>query len=197
MVFMKYFFLFFVVVVKSIFAECCGCCKDCCPFFGKKDVRILMLGLDGAGKTTIFYQLKVGENCFTKPTLECNSETIKYKNFNFTIVDVGGSDNIRKTWKNYYDYTDGLIFVVDSSNKNRIADANAELNKLLKAEELKHCPVLVYANKQDLNGALSPGEVTKRLGMGDLIERTWLVQGATATTGQGLIEGLDWMAACF
>ena len=59
MVFMKYFFLFFVVVVKSIFAECCGCCKDCCPFFDKKGVRILMLGLDGAGKTTLLYQLKM------------------------------------------------------------------------------------------------------------------------------------------
>ena len=190
---MKYFFLFFVVVVKSIFAECCDCCKDCCPLFGKKEVKILMLGLDAAGKTTILYQLKMGETVKTIPTIGYNVENIEYKKVLFTIWDVGGQDKIKVTWKHFYQNTDGLIFVVDSNDQDRIDEAAKELKKLLAEEELKNCPVLVYANKQDLNGALAPGEVTNRLGMGDLKGRTWLVQGTSATTGQGLKEGLDWM----
>ena len=195
MVFMKYFSLFFLVVVKSIFAECCDCCKDCCPFFGKKDVRILMVGLDEAGKTTILYQLKMGETVKTIPTLGFNVETIEYKKVLFTIWDVGGKANIRNLWVNYYQNTDGLIFVVDANDRDRIEDAGKELKKLLDAEELKDCPVLVYANKQDINGALPYGEVCNRLGMNALKGREWLVQGASVTTGQGLKEGLDWMAS--
>ena len=199
---MKYFFLFFVVVVKSIFAECCGCCKDCCPFFGKKDVkivkkdvRILMLGLDGAGKTTILYQLKKEEHYNKHPTLGFNVERIEHKNFNFNIWDVGGQDKIRVLWKHYYQNTDGLIFVVDSNDQDRIEDAAEELKKLLEAEDLKDCPVLVLANKQDLDGALAPGEVCRQLKMGEIKGRTWRVQGTSATTGQGFKEGLDWMAS--
>ena len=162
---------------------------------GKKDVRILMVGLDAAGKTTILYQLKMGETVKTIPTIGFNVETLDYKGLNFTVFDVGGQDKIKVLWKHYYQNTDGLIFVVDSNDRDRIEDASEELKKMLAEEELKDCPVLVYANKEDLNGALAPGEVTEKLGMGDLKERTWLVQGASATTGQGLKEGLDWMAS--
>ena len=162
---------------------------------GKKDVRILMVGLDAAGKTTILYQLKMGETVKTIPTIGFNVETFDYKGLNFTVWDVGGQDKIRVLWKHYYQNTDGLIFVVDSNDQDRIEDAAEELKKMLAEEELKDCAVLVMANKQDLNGALAPGEVTKRLGMGDLKGRTWLVQGTSATTGQGFNEGLDWMAS--
>ena len=162
---------------------------------GKKNVRILMVGLDAAGKTTVLYQLKMGETVKTIPTIGFNVETLDYKGLNFTVWDVGGQDKIRVLWKHYYQNTDGLIFVVDSNDQDRIEDAAEELKKMLAEEELKDCAVLVMANKQDLNGALAPGEVTKRLGMGDLKGRTWLVQGTSATTGQGLKEGLDWMAS--
>ena len=154
-----------------------------------------MLGLDGAGKTTLLYQLKMGETVKTIPTIGFNVEIIEHKNFNFNIYDVGGQDKIRVLWKHHYQNTDGLIFVVDANDRDRIDEAAEELKKLLEAEELKDCPVLVYANKEDLNGALAPGEVTEKLGMGQLKGRTWLVQGTSATTGQGLKEGLDWMAS--
>ena len=162
---------------------------------GKKDVRILMVGLDAAGKTTILYQLKMGETVKTIPTIGFNVETLEYKNLNFTVWDVGGQDKIRVLWKHYYQNTDGLIFVVDSNDRDRIEDAAEELKKMLAEEELKDCCVLVMANKQDLNGALSPNDVTGKLGMSELRGRTWLVQGTSATTGQGLKEGLDWMAS--
>ena len=161
---------------------------------GKKDVRILMVGLDAAGKTTILYQLKMGETVKTIPTIGFNVETLEYKNLNFTVWDVGGQDKIRVLWKHYYQNTDGLIFVVDSNDKDRVEDAAEELKKMLGEEELKDAAVLVMANKQDLNGAISPNDVTEKLGLQSLKGRQWLVQGTSATTGQGLKEGLDWMA---
>ena len=161
----------------------------------KNDVRILMVGVDGVGKSTILYQLKMGETVKTIPTIGFNVETLDYKGLNFTVWDVGGQDKIRVLWKPYYQNTDGLIFVVDSNDRERIEDAAEELKKMLAEEELKDCVVLVMANKQDLNGALAPGEVTEKMGMGLLKGRTWLVQGTSATTGQGLKEGLDWMAS--
>ena len=160
----------------------------------KKDVRILMVGLDTAGKTTILYQLKMGKTVKTIPTIGFNVETLDYKNLSITVWDVGGQDKIRVLWKHYYQNTDGLIFVVDSNDRERIEDSAEELQKMLAEEELKDCAILVMANKQDLNGALPPGEVTEQLGMGKLKGRTWLVQGTCAITGQGLKEGLDWMA---
>ena len=123
----------------------------------KRDVRILMVGLDAAGKTTILYQLKMGETVKTIPTIGFNVETLDYKGLNFTVWDVGGQDKIRVLWKHYYQNTDGLIFVVDSNDRDRIEDAAEELKKMLAEEELKDCAVLVMANKQDLNGALPPG----------------------------------------
>ena len=162
--------------------------------FDIKNVRIIMIGLDDAGKTTILNVLKIGETTETIPTIGFNVETLDYKGLNFTVWDVGGQDKIRVLGKHYYQNTDGLIFVVDSNDRDRIEDAAEELKKMLAEEELKDCAVLVMANKQDLNGALSPNDVTDKMGMGQLKGRSWLVQGTSATTGQGLKEGLDWMA---
>lgn len=102
-----------------------------------------MLGLDNAGKITILYKLKMEEPSHIIPTIGFNIETIDYKNFNFTIYDVGGQDTIRHLWVHYYKNTDGLIFVVGSNNKDRINVTDEELKKLLEAEGLKDCPVLV------------------------------------------------------
>jgi ADP-ribosylation factor protein 1 len=161
---------------------------------GKKEVRILMVGLDAAGKTTILYQLKMGETVKTIPTIGFNIETIDYKGLHFTVWDVGGQDKIRLLWKHYYQNTDGIIFVVDSNDKERIGEAAEELNKMLAEEELKYCVLLILANKQDLADAMTPREVTERLELGKMKDRLWLVQGSSAVSGQGLKEGLDWLA---
>ena len=161
---------------------------------GKKDVRILMVGLDAAGKTTILYQLKMNENVKTIPTIGFNVETLEYKGLNFTVWDVGGQDKVRVLWKHYYQNTDGIIFVIDSNDKDRIDDASEELKKMLTEEELKEAVLLVMANKQDLKDAMSPNTVTDKLGLSTIKGRQWLVQGTSANTGQGLKEGLDWMA---
>merc|ERR1712159_562979 len=92
--------------------------------FGKKDVRILMVGLDAAGKTTILYKLKLGEIVTTIPTIGFNVETVEYKTISFTVWDVGGQDKIRPLWRHYYQNTQGIIFVVDSNDQERIDDAS-------------------------------------------------------------------------
>jgi small GTP-binding protein len=161
---------------------------------GKKEVRILMVGLDAAGKTTILYQLKMGEKVKTIPTIGFNVETLDYKGLNFTVWDVGGQDKIRSLWKHYYHNTDGLIFVVDSNDRERIEEAAEELGKMLNEDDLKNSILLIMANKQDMNGSMSPSEVTQKLDLAQLINRKWLVQGTSATTGHGLKEGLDWLA---
>merc|ERR1712216_968315 len=148
---------------------------------GKKDCRILMVGLDAAGKTTILYKLKLGEVVTTIPTIGFNVETVEYKNISFTVWDVGGQDRIRKLWRHYYQGTEGLIFVVDSNDRDRIEDAREELMKLLLDDEMRDAVVLVLANKQDLPNAMTAAEVMQKLNLYGLRDRQWFLQSACAT----------------
>jgi ADP-ribosylation factor protein 1 len=163
-------------------------------FFGKKELRILMVGLDAAGKTTILYKLKLGEVVTTIPTIGFNVETVEYKKISFTVWDVGGQDKIRPLWRHYYQNTHGLIFVVDSNDRERIDQAKDELHRMLNEEELRDAVVLVFANKQDLPNAMPVHEVTEKLGLNSMSHRQWFVQSTCATTGDGLYEGLDWLS---
>eukprot|EP01106_Pelomyxa_sp_JSP_P012451 TRINITY_DN345_c0_g1_i6.p2 TRINITY_DN345_c0_g1~~TRINITY_DN345_c0_g1_i6.p2 ORF type:complete len:194 (-),score=88.67 TRINITY_DN345_c0_g1_i6:107-646(-) len=171
-----------------------GVAKLFSRFFGKKDMRILMVGLDAAGKTTILYKLKLGEIVTTIPTIGFNVETVEYKNINFTVWDVGGQDKIRPLWRHYFQNTQGIIFVVDSNDRERVGEASEELQKILNEDELRDAVVLVFANKQDLPQAMSVAEVTDKLGLHNLRNRKWYMQATCATTGDGLYEGLDWLS---
>lgn len=161
--------------------------------WGKTECRILMVGLDAAGKTTILYKLKLGEVVTTIPTIGFNVETVEYKNVSFTVWDVGGQDKIRPLWRHYYQNTNGLIFVVDSNDRDRIDDAREELQKMLNEDEMRDAIILVFANKQDLPNAMTAAEITDKLGLHNLRNRQWFIQSACATTGDGLYEGLDWL----
>ncbi|KAL3926999.1 MAG: hypothetical protein SGPRY_003031 [Prymnesium sp.] len=156
---------------------------------GKKQCRILMLGLDAAGKTTILYQLKLGEMTNTAPTLGFNVETVAYKNIEFMVWDMGGQDAIRQLWQHYYKNAQALIFVVDSADEERLAEARDELQKLMGEEELRDSILLVFANKQDMPDAKSVQEVAEELGLQELQHRV------CASTGDGLTDGLDWLAS--
>jgi ADP-ribosylation factor 1/2 len=139
-------------------------------FLGKKEMRILMVGLDAAGKTTILYKLKyvsrlpihvvayldrLGEIVTTIPTIGFNVETVEYKNIQFTVWDVGGQDKIRPLWRHYFQNTQGIIFVVDSNDRDRVVEAREELQRMLNEDELRDALLLVFANKQDLPVRLS------------------------------------------
>jgi ADP-ribosylation factor protein 1 len=141
--------------------------------FGKQEMRILMVGLDAAGKTTILYKLKLGEVVTTIPTIGFNVETVDYKNISFTVWDVGGQDKIRPLWRHYYQNTQGLIFVVDSNDRDRIEAAREELHKMINEDELREAVILVFANKQDLPNAMTAAEVTDKLGLHSLRSRNW------------------------
>jgi len=163
--------------------------------FGKQQMRILMVGLDAAGKTTILYKLKLGEIVTTIPTIGFNVETVEYKNISFTVWDVGGQDKIRPLWRHYFQNTQGLIFVVDSNDKERVSESKEELHKMLEEDELRDACLLVFANKQDLPNAMAPGELTEKLGLNSLRNRRWYIQSTCATQGTGLYEGLDWLSS--
>ncbi|KAH9299281.1 hypothetical protein KI387_030963, partial [Taxus chinensis] len=162
--------------------------------FAKKEMRILMVGLDAAGKTTILYKLKLGEIVTTIPTIGFNVETVEYKNISFTVWDVGGQDKIRPLWRYYFQNTQGLIFVVDSNDRDRIIEARDELHKIWNEDELRDAVLLVFANKQDLPNAMNAAEMTDKLGLHSLRQRHWYIQSTCATSGEGLYEGLDWLS---
>ncbi|CAK0787565.1 Arf GTPase arf1 [Coccomyxa viridis] len=163
--------------------------------FSKKEMRILMVGLDAAGKTTILYKLKLGEIVTTIPTIGFNVETVEYKNISFTVWDVGGQDKIRPLWRHYFQNTQGLIFVVDSNDRDRIGEARDELHRMLNEDELRDAVLLVFANKQDLPNAMNAAEITDKLGLHSLRQRHWYIQSTCATSGEGLYEGLDWLSS--
>ncbi|KAF1492177.1 ADP-ribosylation factor 5, partial [Eudyptula minor novaehollandiae] len=152
------------------------------------------VGLDAAGKTTILYKLKLGEIVTTIPTIGFNVETVEYKNICFTVWDVGGQDKIRPLWRHYFQNTQGLIFVVDSNDRERVQESADELQKMLQEDELRDAVLLVFANKQDMPNAMAVSELTDKLGLQTLRSRTWYVQATCATQGTGLYDGLDWLS---
>ncbi|KAG6903460.1 hypothetical protein C0995_005483 [Termitomyces sp. Mi166 len=158
-------------------------------------IRVKQVGLDAAGKTTILYKLKLGEIVTTIPTIGFNVETVEYKNISFTVWDVGGQDKIRPLWRHYFQNTQGIIFVVDSNDRERVAEAREELQRMLNEDELRDALLLVFANKQDLPNAMNAAEITDKLGLHGLRQRTWYIQAACATSGDGLYEGLEWLSA--
>ena len=129
----------------------------------KREMRILMLGLDNSGKTSILYRLKLGQPKRTVPTIGFNVETLEYKNIAFTVWDVGGQEKLRALWRHYFASTQALIFVVDSSDRGRLQEAAEELHRLIKEEELQNALLLVLANKQDLPGACNAAEISEEM----------------------------------
>lgn len=155
--------------------------------------RLLMLGLDAAGKTTILYKLQLGDAPQTMPTIGFNVETLKLGNSSLVMWDIGGQEKLRGLWRHYYQHTDGLIFVVDSSDKGRLEEAKEEFHRVLSDELLKSVAILVYANKRDLPNAASASDVAKALGLSSERARHWTVQDSNAVSGDGLLEGMTWM----
>lgn len=162
-------------------------------WFGATPTRILMIGLDAAGKTTVLYKLKLNELVTTIPTIGFNVEHVTYKSLDMTIWDVGGQDKIRPLWKHYYENTDAIIYVVDSNDPDRLDEASAELHRLLSDDLLRNARVLVLANKQDLPGAARPDRVADGLKLGALRSHEWRLQPCSAVSGDGIFEGLDWV----
>ncbi|KAL5716209.1 Arf GTPase arf1 [Ranunculus cassubicifolius] len=147
--------------------------------FGKKEIRIVMAGLDFAGKSTILYKLKLGKVVEDAPTVGFNVETVEYNNIKFV---------------HFFYMSQALIFVVDSSDRERVIQAKDELHALWNYDELKDAVLVVFANKQDKPNAMNVEELTDKLDLHSLKDnRHWHIQGTRATSGDGLYEGLEWI----
>ncbi|KAG4075976.1 hypothetical protein HA402_003802 [Bradysia odoriphaga] len=150
-------------------------------------------GLDNAGKTTILKRFN-GEPIDTiSPTLGFNIKTLEHRGYTLNMWDVGGQKSLRSYWRNYFECTDGLVWVVDSADRMRMETCRDELKVLLEEERLAGATLLVLANKQDLPGALSAQDIKDALELDSITTHHWTVVGVSAVTGNKLLASVDWL----
>ncbi len=164
-----------------------------CPRARTSATRTTRVDHDLTRAATALYKLKLNELITTIPTIGFNVEHVKYKNLEMNIWDVGGQDKIRALWRHYYENSDAIIWLVDSTDLARLNEARDELHRMLADDLLRDARVLVLANKQDLPNALPAHKVADHLGLHSLHGRQWYVQACSAANGSGLYEGLEWL----
>jgi len=168
-------------------------------FLGRQECRVIVVGLDGSGKSTIVSRLKNGrvEDSEIIPTIGFNIECVEYRKMIFSLWDLGGAADARAFWRLYYQDTQAIIFVVDSSDIDRMAEAREDLHRMLTEYELWDAPLLVLANKQDDARAASMREITEVLNLYSLSSRNWYIIDTRAThpdaSEANLHAGLDWL----
>merc|ERR1711962_488813 len=158
-----------------------------------RELRILLLGLDNAGKTTILKTLASEDITTITPTQGFNIKSVQTEGFKLNVWDIGGQRKIRPYWRNYFDNTDVLIYVIDSSDSKRFDETEQELQELLCEEKLSGTPILVYANKQDLIGSATAAKVAEGLALHTIKDRVWQIQACSATSGEGVRDGMEWV----
>ncbi|XP_034042302.1 ADP-ribosylation factor-like protein 6 isoform X2 [Thalassophryne amazonica] len=163
----------------------------------KKEVNVLCLGLDNSGKTTIINQLKPANMQAQEivPTIGFNIEKFKSSSLSFTVFDMSGQSRYRNLWEHYYKESHAIIFVIDSSDKLRTVVTKEELETLLNHEDIRSrkIPVLFFANKMDLQDAMSSVKVSQLLCLENIKDKPWHICASNAIRGEGLQEGLDWL----
>lgn len=162
----------------------------------EKEMRLLLLGLDNAGKSTVMKRFLGDDISKISPTLGFDIKTLEHKGYRLNLWDIGGQATIRAYWRNYFEETQGLIFVVDSSDKRRLIECRNELFKLLNEEKLMGATLLILANKQDLQGALTAEEIALVLELNTnkiFKNRSHKIIGCSALSGNGLVDGVNWV----
>eukprot|EP01116_Phalansterium_solitarium_P016986 TRINITY_DN4070_c0_g1_i1.p1 TRINITY_DN4070_c0_g1~~TRINITY_DN4070_c0_g1_i1.p1 ORF type:complete len:192 (-),score=26.21 TRINITY_DN4070_c0_g1_i1:127-663(-) len=159
----------------------------------EQELRIVVLGLDNAGKTTMLKKLSDEDASQVMPTQGFNIKSLQHDGFKLNVWDIGGQKAIRAYWRNYFEDTHALIYVIDSTDKRRLDETGEELSTLLEEEKLAGVPVLIFANKQDLANALPAKEIAELLNLHNIRDRQWQIQACSAKTGEGLSNGLEWV----
>ncbi|EDQ93065.1 uncharacterized protein MONBRDRAFT_5315 [Monosiga brevicollis MX1] len=158
-----------------------------------KEHKLIIVGLDNAGKTTILYQYLLNDVVVTSPTIGSNVEEIQFKNLKFLMWDVGGQESLRSSWSTYYNAVEAVLLVIDSTDRERLTLIKEELYTMLAHDDLKSARLLVLANKQDLKGAMSAAEISKQFNLTSIKDHSWHIQACCALTGEGLYEGMEWL----
>ena len=159
----------------------------------EKQIRLLILGLDNSGKTTVVKSIMGQDVNKISPTLGFTINTIKHEDKTINMWDIGGQTTIRSYWRNYFEQTDGVVWVVDSSDKLRLKDCKEELHNLLKQDKLAGSTLLVMCNKQDIEGALKTSEIMEILELEKITTRHWMIMGCSAIKSDGVKKGLEWI----
>ena len=159
----------------------------------RNNFKIIILGIQNAGKTTILYRLSLGQLIKTTPTIGSNVEEITYNNVKFQAWDLGGQESARSVWDVYFLNADAIIYVIDSHDENYDESKN-QFYKLLKNEMLKDAVILIFANKQDLSGSKNINEIINIYNLSEIKDHIWHIQPCSAQTGEGLIAGIKWLS---
>ena len=159
----------------------------------RNNFKIIILGIQNAGKTTILYRLSIGQLVKTTPTIGSNVEEISYNNVKLQAWDLGGQESTRSIWNVYYANTDAVIYVIDTHDES-YDDRKTQFYKLLENETLKNAVILIYANKQDLPGAKNVSEIIRIYELDTIKDHIWHIQPCSAQTGEGLITGMKWLS---
>uniref|UniRef100_A0A3Q4GLV9 ADP-ribosylation factor-like protein 3 n=1 Tax=Neolamprologus brichardi TaxID=32507 RepID=A0A3Q4GLV9_NEOBR len=166
------------------------------PQAPEQEVRLLLLGLDNAGKTTVLKQLAAEDISHITPTQGFNIKSVQSAGFKLNVWDIGGQRKIRPYWRNYFENTDVLIYVIDSSDRKRFEETSLELAELLEEEKLATVPLLIFANKQDLMTAAPASELAESLRLHTIRDRMWQVQACSALTAEGIQVNIETDTVC-
>ena len=165
-------------------------------FFTKSrnNFKIIILGMQNAGKTTILYRLSIGQLVKTTPTIGSNVEELTYNNVKFQAWDLGGQESTRSLWDVYYLNTDAIVYVIDSQDDEYFEESKAQFHKLLVHPNLKNATILIFANKQDLPGAKDVNKLIQDYEFDKIKNHIWQIQSCSALNGEGLITGIKWLS---
>ena len=164
----------------------------------QQNCRILVVGLDNSGKTTILNKIKPSKAAILEvvPTVGFNLEEFSRNNLQFTCYDMSGHSRYRELWIRFYAEAQAIIFVLDATDRLRLSVAKAELDEILNHPDIRSrpVPILIFANKMDLPNALGPQDCTEELKLHQILARPWTIIPSVALTGEGLEDGLNWLS---
>ncbi len=160
----------------------------------KNNFKIIILGMQNAGKTTILYRLSLGQLVKTTPTIGSNVEELTYNNVKFQAWDLGGQESTRSVWDVYYMNTDAIVFVIDSHDDEFFQESKSEFYKLLNNTNLRNAIILIFANKQDLPGAKTIEKLIEDYELNNIKNHIWHIEPCSAVKGEGLVNGIKWLS---
>jgi len=165
---------------------------------GHLSAKILFIGLDGAGKTSLLTFLKEGPNqIMPQPSIGFETKDVTYKRVKMSIFDVAGGPKVRDLWKHYYGDVDAVVWVVDSADQGRFQESRQAFSNALKDANMKRdCPILVVANKADIEGSKNEDDVKKALDLENLLKnRIWAINKVNSKGGEGISDSFTWLSA--